>query len=55
MHRPWELRGVSLEEINENLSSQFNLKEMRFVGASFSEGLDVKFRPFIKMTELNKV
>jgi uncharacterized protein YqjF (DUF2071 family)/uncharacterized membrane protein len=55
MHRPWQLKSVAIEDINENLSNQFNLKEMRFVGASYSEGLDVKFRPFIKMTEINKV
>jgi uncharacterized protein YqjF (DUF2071 family)/uncharacterized membrane protein len=55
MHRPWNLKSLEIEEIKENLSSTFNLKEMKLVGLSYSEGLDVKFRPFIKMADLKMI
>ena len=54
MHRPWNLKSIEVNNLNFELSTDFNLKDMRLVGSSYSEGLDVKFRPFLKMAEIQR-
>ncbi len=48
-HEKWKLQSVKLKEIRDQFSPQF-LKLNHFLGASYAETLDVRFRPFICIT-----
>jgi uncharacterized protein YqjF (DUF2071 family) len=50
-HIPWKLNTILIESIEDNFSKQIgiNLKANAFINNSYSNELDVKFRPFIKI------
>jgi uncharacterized protein YqjF (DUF2071 family) len=48
-HEKWKLQFVKLNEIRDEFSPQF-LKLSHFLGASYAETLDVRFRPFTCIT-----
>jgi uncharacterized protein len=45
-HEKWKLQSAKLNEIRDQFSTQY-LKLNHFLGASYAETLDVRFRPFI--------
>jgi uncharacterized protein YqjF (DUF2071 family) len=47
-HEKWKLQRVKLIEIRDQFSPQY-LKLNHFLGASYAETLDVRFRPFISI------
>lgn len=50
-HAPWNLREIQIEEIKDNFSNLIGdeLKMKDFLGASYAESLDVRFRPFRRL------
>lgn len=48
-HKKWNLQTAKLIEIRDQFSPQF-LKCNHFLGASYADSLDVRFRPFISIT-----
>jgi uncharacterized protein YqjF (DUF2071 family) len=48
-HEKWRLQSAKLIEIRDQFSLQF-LKCNHFLGASYADTLDVRFRPFISIT-----
>ena len=48
-HEKWKLQTAKLIEVRDQFSPQF-LKCNQFLGASYADTLDVRFRPFISIT-----
>tara|TARA_Y100001954_G_scaffold37607_1_gene36956 strand:- start:4203 stop:4727 length:525 start_codon:yes stop_codon:yes gene_type:complete len=49
-HGPWKLKEVSKQKFSDEFSKQFVFdNSQRFVNATYSEGLDVFFKPFLLM------
>ncbi len=50
-HRPWRLQEIEIVELQDNFSSLIgeHLKMKALSGASYSQSLDVRFRPFKKV------
>jgi uncharacterized protein YqjF (DUF2071 family) len=50
MHDPWKLRELDALSYEDTFSSQFGFEPATEVHARYAESLDVKFRPFAKMS-----
>lgn len=50
-HRPWKLQTLQVDELTDHFSSLLgeHLRMRTLVGTSYSESLDVRFRPFKRL------
>ena len=51
-HEPWELRNISINQLENNFTSMVTNEEMKLCGSSYADYLKVRFRPFIKIKTL---
>lgn len=49
LHEPWQLRELKVFSYEDRLSPQFGFDSAREMRARFSEPLEVRFRPFVKL------
>lgn len=52
LHEPWNLRQVTSASYEDNFSSQFGFDTAMDAHMRYAESLDVKFRPFLKLTPI---